>query len=156
MFWEDAWMFAKAEWKVNRGKLTSEMAWKSVCLVWFKQLWKPEKGRSGQVNWKWFGLVWITSGRKEISLNRNRYFPERSELGLLCPRQLWACCWFEGQCALKAVPLGTKPTLNIFISIHANILQCFSCLSLVSFTWNSSEALLWAHAVSDLWQTPSQ
>ena len=38
---------------------------------------------------------------------------------------------FEGQCALKAVLLGTKPTWNVFISIHANILQC---LALASFT----------------------
>lgn len=28
-------MFAKAEWKVNREKLTLEMIWKSVCLVQF-------------------------------------------------------------------------------------------------------------------------
>lgn len=100
------------------------------------------------------GLVRVTSGRNEVSLNRNRHFPKCSELGLLSPRQLRACCWFEGQCALKAVPLGTKPTQNIFISIHANILQCFSCLSLVSHTKNSSEAPPWAHAVSNLWQTP--
>lgn len=129
-------MFAKAEWKMRRENQAWEMVWKSVCLVQFvpnESLKARESGAEG-VDWKWFGLEWVTSGRSWIPWSRNRHFPKPRELGLLFPARSECAAGFGCQCAWKAVPVGTKPTWNTFISIPANTLQCFSCLALASFT----------------------
>lgn len=76
----------------------------------------------------------MTSGRSWISWSRNRHFPNPSELGLLFPSRSECAAGFGCQCPWKAVLMGTKPTWNVFISIPANTLQCFSCLALASFT----------------------
>lgn len=104
----------------------------AVCSKWVSES-QRRAGAEG-VDWKWFGLEWVISGGSWISWSRNRHFPNPSELGLLFPSRFECAASFGCQCAWKAVLTGTKPTWNVFISIPANTLQCFSCLTLASFT----------------------
>lgn len=58
VLWEITWVFAKAEWKVSREKLSSAMVQRSVSPVQFVPSNTESQRRGGAegVDWEWFGV----------------------------------------------------------------------------------------------------